>query len=161
MYFSLNIVSWRFFHIRTSQSSSFFSILPWLCYLTMLLLNWVFPGGSYNAGDESLTPGLGRSSGEGNDNPLQYSCLRNPMDRGASRLQSMTSQELDMTQWLNNYSLTMSTERRTNTVSSFTEGARCVGFPTPRNAPIFCRYHLGVLQFSVTLSIWSHKGSVS
>ena len=28
-------------------------------------------------------PGLGRSSGEGNGNPLQYSCLENPMDRGA------------------------------------------------------------------------------
>ena len=36
-----------------------------------------------NAGDTSLIPGLGRSPGEGNDNPLQYSCLGNPMDRGA------------------------------------------------------------------------------
>ena len=31
----------------------------------------------------SLIPGLGRSSGEGNGNPRQYSCLQNPMDRGA------------------------------------------------------------------------------
>ena len=31
------------------------------------------------------TPGLGRSLGEGNGNPLQYSCLENPMDRGAQR----------------------------------------------------------------------------
>ena len=30
-------------------------------------------------------PGLGRSPGEGNENPLQYSCLENPMDRGARR----------------------------------------------------------------------------
>ena len=39
-----------------------------------------------NAGDErdmGLIPGLGRSSGEGNGNPLQYSCLDNSMDRGA------------------------------------------------------------------------------
>ena len=36
-----------------------------------------------NAGDPVLIPGLGRSSGEGNGNPLQYSCLENPMDRGA------------------------------------------------------------------------------
>ena len=36
-----------------------------------------------NAGDPGLIPGLGRSSGEGNGNPLQYSCLENPMDRGA------------------------------------------------------------------------------
>ena len=50
---------------------------------------WDFPGGSVvknlpaNAGDVNSVPGLGRSSGEGNGNPLQYSCLENPMDRGA------------------------------------------------------------------------------
>ena len=36
-----------------------------------------------NAGDPSSSPGLVRSSGEGNGNPLQYFCLDNPMDRGA------------------------------------------------------------------------------
>ena len=36
-----------------------------------------------NAGDAGLTPGSGRSPGEGNGNPLQYPCLRSPMDRGA------------------------------------------------------------------------------
>ena len=36
-----------------------------------------------NAGNTGLIPGLGRSPGEVNDNPLQYSCLGNPMDRGA------------------------------------------------------------------------------
>ena len=35
-----------------------------------------------NAGDVVWIPGSGRSPGEGNDNPLQYSCLENPMDRG-------------------------------------------------------------------------------
>ena len=50
---------------------------------------WGFLGGSEdkasacNAGDLDLIPGLGRSPGEGNGNPLQYSCLENPMDRGA------------------------------------------------------------------------------
>ena len=34
----------------------------------------------YNAGDTGLIPGLGRSPGEGNGNPLQYSCLENPID---------------------------------------------------------------------------------
>ena len=38
-----------------------------------------------NAGDPGLIPGLGRSPGERNGNPLQYSCLENPMDRGAWR----------------------------------------------------------------------------
>ena len=48
--------------------------------------NWGFPGGSdgkafaYNVGDTGLIPGLGRSPGEGNGNPLQYSCLENLMD---------------------------------------------------------------------------------
>ena len=36
-----------------------------------------------NAGDLDLIPGSGRSPGEGNGNPLQYSCLENYMDRGA------------------------------------------------------------------------------
>ena len=35
-----------------------------------------------NAGDLGSIPGLGRSPGEGNGNPLQYSCLENPIDRG-------------------------------------------------------------------------------
>ena len=35
------------------------------------------------AGDQGLIPGSGRSPGEGNGNPLQHSCLENPMDRGA------------------------------------------------------------------------------
>ena len=37
----------------------------------------------YNVGDPGLIPGWGRSPGEGNGNPLQYSCLKNPMDGGA------------------------------------------------------------------------------
>ena len=36
-----------------------------------------------DAGDVSLIPGSGRSAGEGNGNPLKYSCLESPMDRGA------------------------------------------------------------------------------
>ena len=48
-----------------------------------------FPGSldgkasAYNVGDLGSIPGLGRSPGEGNSNPLQYSCLENPMDQGA------------------------------------------------------------------------------
>ena len=50
-----------------------------------------FAGGSdgkasaYNVGDLSSIPGSGRASGEGNGNPFQYSCLGNPMNRGAWR----------------------------------------------------------------------------
>ena len=54
--------------------------------LSVELIN--FPGGSdgkasaCNAGDPGSIPGSGRSPGEGNGNPLQHSCLENPMDRG-------------------------------------------------------------------------------
>ena len=62
-------------------------VLPILIFFPLSLFG--FPGGSEdkasacNAGDPGLIPGLGRSPGEGNGNPLQYSCLENPMDRGA------------------------------------------------------------------------------
>ena len=66
---------------RKSVTTSTFS--PFIC------CEVGFPGGSedkvfaYNAGDPGSIPGLGRSPGEGNGNPLQYSCLKNPMDGGA------------------------------------------------------------------------------
>ena len=41
------------------------------------------PANARGAGDTALIPGLGRSPGGGNGNPPQYSCLENPMDRGA------------------------------------------------------------------------------
>ena len=51
----------------------------------------IFPGGSdgkasaYNVGEPGSIPGSKRSPGEGNGNPLQYSCLENPMDGGAQQ----------------------------------------------------------------------------
>ena len=61
---------------------------PWFSYLKMGLVMG-FPCSSVgkesacSAGDLGLVPWLGRSSGEGNGNPLQYPCLENIMDRGA------------------------------------------------------------------------------
>ena len=66
--------------------------MRWLDSITVAInmnLGKCFPGGSdgkasvCNAGDLRLIPGLGRSPGEGNGCPLQYSCLENPMDGGA------------------------------------------------------------------------------
>ena len=57
--------------------------------LSLFYIPQGFPGGSdskvssRNAGDLGSIPGLGRSPGEGNGNPLQYSCLENSMDGGA------------------------------------------------------------------------------
>ena len=59
-----------------------------------------FPGGSdskvsvNNAGDLGSIPGSGRSPGEANGNPLQYSCLENPMDGGAWWATSTGSQRV-------------------------------------------------------------------
>ena len=52
-----------------------------------------------NAGDACSIPGSGRSPGKGNGNPLKYSCLGNPMDRGAwwATVQGV-AKELDMTE---------------------------------------------------------------
>ena len=63
--------------------------LPILIFLPTIKQD--FPGGPdgkvsvYNAGDLGSIPGLGRSPGEGNGNPLQDYCLENPMDRGAQQ----------------------------------------------------------------------------
>ena len=69
------------------------------CFIYLIYFD--FPSSSdgkasvYNAGDLGSIPGLGRFPGEGNGNPLQYSCLENPMDRGACcRLLSMGSQRI-------------------------------------------------------------------
>ena len=72
---------------------------------------WDFPGGSVitkapaNAGDSGLIPGLGGSLGEENGNPLQYSCLVNPVDRGAWwAAVHVVEKDSDTTQRLNNSS---------------------------------------------------------
>ena len=71
---------------------SFCCTMKWVSYMYIYIPSLLedFPGGSdgkvsgNNAGDLGLIPGSGRSPGEGNGNPLQYSRLENPMDRGAS-----------------------------------------------------------------------------
>ena len=68
-----------------------------------------FPGGSdskesaYNAGDLGSIPGWGRWPGEGNGNPLQYSCLENSTDRGAWWATVHRVAELDTTEQVTLY----------------------------------------------------------
>ena len=88
-----------------------------LWHWLLLPMDMRFPGGSdgkasaCNEGDPGLVPGLGRSPGEGNGNPLQYSCLENSMDGGAwwatvhrvaksrTRLRDFTFTFMDMGHW--------------------------------------------------------------
>ena len=75
-----------------------------------------FPGGSdgkeyaRNAEDKGLIPGWGKSPGEGNGNPLQYSCLENPMDRSLAGYSLWGRKKSD------------TTERLTLLLSFFTSG---------------------------------------
>ena len=99
---------WKWSHSVVSDSLWPHGLQP-----TRLLSPWDFPGKSTgvgchcllhpggsavknlpaNAGDAGSIPGSGRSYGEGNGNPFQYSCMENPMDRGEpGRLQSLGSQ---------------------------------------------------------------------
>ena len=76
-----------FWHVSLAEASPCFR-----CFLGFMCLCWASPMArgkesacdAGNAGDTGSIPESGRSPGEGNGNPLQYSCLENPMDRGYS-----------------------------------------------------------------------------
>ena len=79
------IGNWKFYFYKIPPFVFLF-VFDFFLYINILLS---FPGGSEvknplaNAGDASSIPGLGRFPGGGCGNPLQYSCLQNPMDREA------------------------------------------------------------------------------
>ena len=106
---SLSIRISRFVHVAANGIVLFYLManIPLSCL-------WWLSGkeSTCNAGDTGLTPGLGKSPGEGNNFPLQYSCLRNPMGRGAwwATVRGVTK-ESDTTSWRtsnNNVSLDIS-----------------------------------------------------
>ena len=76
----LDLIDHFLFHVREIFNYNLFK---------NFLIPFLFPGGSdckasaYDVGDLGSIPGSGRYPGEGNGNPLQYSCLENPRDRGA------------------------------------------------------------------------------
>ena len=88
-WFDLVAIQGTFQHLFQHHSSKASIFQHSAFFMVQLSHPLGFPGGSEvkasasNAGDPGLIPGSGRSPGEGNGNPLQYSCLENPMDRGA------------------------------------------------------------------------------
>ena len=74
--------------------------------LTVTLVSLVVSGGwavknlPANAGNTDSIPGFGRSPGEGDDNPFQYSCLGNPMDWGAWQANSLWGHERVGHEWV-------------------------------------------------------------
>ena len=59
------------------------AMFKYYTYLYISLVAQRLKASAWNAGDPGSIPGSGRSPGEGNGNPLQYSCLENPMEGGA------------------------------------------------------------------------------
>ena len=89
---SLSIIISRSIYVAANGIISFF-----FCCVVFHCIRfpWWLSGkeSACQTGDWSLIPGLGRSPGEGNGNPFQYSCLRSPMDRGAWQAKSMGLQK--------------------------------------------------------------------
>ena len=77
---------WKYFPLNFSifRTLKTLNIIYWYVYNNFGLARWLSGKESAcNAGDPGSVSGLGRSSGEGNGNPVQYSCQKNSMDRGA------------------------------------------------------------------------------
>ena len=87
-----NFISSNCLGYKGKQRRSYPSPIWLVVTLLMGLLRWLSGKESTSTGDIDSIPGLGRSPGEGNGNPLQHSCLGNPMDRETWQLQSIGSQ---------------------------------------------------------------------
>ena len=118
---NLDLISWKIwchekFHFwsvwANQKKGCSIDIHKWqICFYITSLKDYYrgFPGGSVvknqpaNIADAGSIPGSGRAHGEGNGNPLQHSCLRNPMDRGGRQAKVQGGRKgSDMTQWLKN-----------------------------------------------------------
>ena len=92
-----------------------------------------------NAGDLGLIPSLGRLPGQGNDSPLQYSCLENPMDRGGCQATVQCCKESDMTTQFNTFTFFISSVQSFNRVQLFeTHGLQHARHPCPLPALRAC-----------------------
>ena len=119
------------------------------------LYNMGFPGGSMeknppdNAGDMGSIPGPWRLLGEGNGDPLQYSCLGNPMDRGRSQVgySPWGHKRVGHNQWLS-----------TNTHFTTIHMYKCILSNSLNNLNIsFKRFHVSKHQGKICIKNWGSK----
>ena len=90
--------------LRDLSSGALWLERPAIILVSLFSIITSFPGGldskesACSVGDPGSIAGWGRSSGEGNGNPLQYSCLENPMDRGAwqARIHRVTKSQTQL-----------------------------------------------------------------
>ena len=99
----LLLIDFRFLMMAILMSVMWYFIVVLICiFLTIsgASLMTQYKESICNVGEPGSIPGLGRSPGEGNDSPLQYSCLENSMDRGVWQAKAHGITESDMTEWL-------------------------------------------------------------
>ena len=121
--------------------------------LLVSLVTVGFPGGldgkesACNVGDRGSIPGLGRSPGEGNDNPLQYCCLENTMDRGAwqAPVHGVTKDRTPLSDWHFHFHLL---KWKMFTPGNMGLGSSAMG----QGQPAWCWYHHNALHAWFSLS---------
>ena len=136
----------------------------------MLVFFLGVPGGlddkesASNEGHLGLIPGSGRSPGEGNGNPLQYSCLENPVDGGAWQATVRGVAELDTTEWLYfSFWLTLWLHRVLSLVTIMNRGAFSRG---STSSWCWCNWFCGGLvtesvSHNEQTCLWGHLSSQS
>ena len=104
--------------------------LPWASQVALVVKN--VPANAEDVRDVGLIPGSGRSPGEGHGSPLQYSCLENPMERGAwTTVHGDT--ELDVTEMTSDSTAHRSPELSHSLTESLYHSTKISPFPHPPN----------------------------
>ena len=111
--------------------------------------NFKIPGDSesaYNAGDPGLIPGSGRSPGEGNGNPLQYSCLENSTERGAWRaiVHRVAKSQIQLSDWHFHFTLKFQFSSVTQSCLTLCDpmNRSTPGLPVHHQLPEFTQTHV-------------------